>query len=206
MTSAPLRLLGLALITLFITGCGTTPPTRFYALTAEAPMADTQQDVSLNQPPSHKIIVGIGPIEVAPYLERNQIVTRSNGTRLNVIEFDRWAASIEDNIAGVLAINLSRQLPQTQPMVRPWPDAKAEYHVMVKFLQFDADEAGNVQLQASWGIQLRSTQDMPVIRDARIALPSIGADYAAITQNMSNALTGLSTQIATALRQQLTKN
>lgn len=195
MRRRPLRFIGLAAIALLIAGCGTTPPTRFYALSPEIPaVADAQMA-------QQKVIVGIGPIEVAPYLERNQIVTRTGPTRLKVEEFDRWAASIESNIADVLAINLSRLMPDTRPIVRPWPEVDAEYKVLIKFLRFDSDAAGNVQIQASWGIQLRSTQSMALIRDANIFQPSIGEDYTAITENMSTALATLSTQIAAALKE-----
>jgi len=191
----PLRLIGLAAIVLTIAGCGTTPPTRFYTLSPEIPVPANTQQVQ------QKVIIGIGPIEVAPYLERNQIVTRTGPTRLEVKEFDRWAASIESNIEDVLAINLSRLLPDTRPIVRPWPDADAQYTILIKFLRFDSDAAGNVQIQASWGIQSQSTQSMALIRDADIFQPSVGTDYTAITENMSTALATLSTQIAAELEQ-----
>lgn len=178
--------------TMLLAACGTTPPTRFYTLSAEA-----QQQTAADK--TRSVVVGIGPIEVAPYLERNQIVTRTGQTRLNLTEFDRWAEPIENNIANVLAVNLSRLLPTTQPIVRPWADAGAEYHVLVKILRFDSNPGGDVQLNVSWGIQQSSTHSMPVIREANISQPSAGEDYEAITKNMSVALAVLSEEIASEL-------
>ena len=177
---------------LLLAACGTTPPTRFYTLSAEAP-----QKSGAGQ--TRSVVVGIGPIEVAPYLERNQIVTRTGQTRLNLTEYDRWAEPIENNIGNVLAINLARLLPTTQPIVRPWSEAGAEYHVLLKVQRFDSDAEGNIQLNASWGIQLRSARSMPVIRDASITQPSAGKDYESITKNMSAALATLSEEIAAEL-------
>lgn len=178
--------------TMLLAACGTTPPTRFYTLSAEAPLYAGESK-------SRDVVIGIGPTEVAPYLERSQIVTRSGQTRLKLTEFDRWAEPVENNIANVLAVNLSRLLPTAQPIVRPWSDAGAEYHVLLKVQRFDSDPEGNVQLNASWGIQLSSAHTMPLIRDAAISQPSAGTDYEAITKNMSTALATLSEEIAVEL-------
>jgi len=180
-------------VMVMLSACATTPPTKFYTLSAQVSEPDEAAENI------QKVIVGVGPVEVAPYLERNQIVTRTGQTRLTLTEFDHWAAPIEDNVANVLAINLSRLLPATQPIVRPWAGAEVKYHVLVKILRFDADASGKVQLDASWGIQLNREQSIPVIRDVTIVQPSSSEDYEAITRNMSLALARLSEQIAKEL-------
>ena len=189
--------LGLICLALLLTACGTTPPTNFFALSAEIP--DTRP-ASLSD---DRMVIGVGPIEVSPYLERTQIVTRSDQTRLELTETNRWAEPIETNISRVIATNLSRLLPDTQPIVRPWADAGVEYHVLVKFMRFDSDLAGNVQLHANWGIQLDSSRSMPVIREAKISQASSGESYAEITRTMSAALATLSEQIAAELGEML---
>ena len=188
---------GLACLALVLSACGTTPPTNFYALSAEIP------ELSLADQKQNRTVIGIGPIEVSPYLERTQIVTRSDQTRLELTETNRWAEPIETNISRVIATNLSRLLPNTQPIVRPWADAGVEYHVLVKFVRFDSDLAGNVQLHANWGIQLESSRSMPVIREAKISQPGSGESYAEITRTMSSALAKLSEEIAAELNNML---
>lgn len=189
------RLKSIALLTsiLLLTACGTTPPTSFYTLSAEIPQGIPPASAT------NRVVVGIGPVEVADYLDRNQIVTRSGQTRLNLTEVDHWAGPIEGNIANILAINLSRLLPDTHPIARPWPDADAEYHVLLKITRFDSDPGGTVQLSASWGIQLERTHDLVVIRDTNITQPTAGIDYDEITQTMSHALATLSEEIALEL-------
>jgi len=144
-------------------------------------------------------VVGIGPVEVAPYLERSQIVRRTGRTRLQLAEYDRWAEPIENNIASVLSDNLARLMPTIQPIVRPWSEAGAEYHVLVKVLRFDSDADGRVVLNVDWGIQQDGSHSMPVVRRTRIEQMSEGSDYDSITRAMSAALTVLSEAIAVEL-------
>jgi len=183
----------LAIITaVLLTACGTTPPTTFYTLSAEAQGEAGARD-------ARAIVVGIGPVEVAPYLERSQIVRRTGRTRLQLAEYDRWAEPIENNIASVLSDNLARLMPTIQPIVRPWSEAGAEYHVLVKVLRFDSDADGRVVLNVDWGIQQDGSHSMPVVRRTRIEQMSEGSDYDSITRAMSAALTVLSEAIAVEL-------
>jgi uncharacterized lipoprotein YmbA len=193
MNGKRLRAIMLMAAALLLTACGTTSPTSFYTLSAEVPRSTLPANTN------NRVIVGIGPVEVADYLDRNQIVTRSGQTRLNLTDYDHWAEPIDSNIASILATNLSHLLPNTHPIARPWPDADAEYHVLVKITRFDAEPTGKVQLNASWAIQLERTHDIVVIRDAIITQPSAGQDYDAITQSMSLALATLSEEIALKL-------
>ena len=197
MTTRQLLHIGLACLAMLLAACGTTPPTNFFTLSAESP------ELTREKPRDNRIVVGVGPIEVSPYLERTQIVTRSDQTRLELTETNRWAEPIETNISRVIATNLSRLLPNTQPIVRPWADAGVEYHVLVKLMRFDSDLVGNVQLHANWGIQLDSSRSMPVIREASITQTSTGESYAEITRTMSAALAALSEEIAAELNKML---
>lgn len=189
-----LKITFLVLSTLLIAACATTPPTHFYTLSAEAP--ETPSDIA----PDQRRIIGVGPIAVSPYLERNQIVKRTSATRLDVNDINHWAEPIETNISRIIATNLGRLMPDTQPIVRPWADADVEHHVLVNVTRFDADPAGNVLLEADWGIRLESRQRMPLIRHASITQATLGEDYAAITHAMSLALARLSEQIALELK------
>ena len=68
-------------------GCGSTQPARFYALSSmkEAKMAPGAK-TGLSG-----VAVGIGPIRIADYLDRPDIVTRDTGNRLKLAEFELWA-------------------------------------------------------------------------------------------------------------------
>lgn len=74
----------LALLAVLLTACGRSAPTHFYLLDSGQPplTADALPAISL----------GIAPVSVPDYLDRNGLVRRSDGqARLEVSELDIWA-------------------------------------------------------------------------------------------------------------------
>lgn len=192
MQSKHYRHLAALMLAVMVGACASTPPTRFYALSAE--------DAQVSGTTDSRVIIGVGPIEVAPYLERGQIVTRGPGNRLELADFDQWAEPIETSIARVVAANLDALVPGIQAIVRPWPDTEPAYTVMIKFSRFDTDASGEAGLDADWGIVDEGQKRMAVVRDARIRRPGGGADYNAVAGSLSEALAELSREIASELK------
>ena len=50
--------------------------------------------------------IGVGPVSLAAYLDRPNLVFREGSNRFAVAESHRWAGDLEDNISSVLAANL----------------------------------------------------------------------------------------------------
>jgi uncharacterized protein len=73
-----------------LTGCASTPPSRFYTLSAMPKVlpvnlpADLPGDFSL----------GVGPVNIPQYLDREQIVTRVGENELVLAEFDRLGGDL----------------------------------------------------------------------------------------------------------------
>ncbi len=195
MISKSLSLIPIVLFAALLSACGTTAPTSFYTLSPQS-AANTAAN-----PQSNRCIIDIGPVEIAPYLDRNQIVTRSSATRLSLTDIDHWAAPLDDTIANVLAVNLARLLPGTQPIVQSWPDANIQYKLLIKVLQFDSNASGDVHFKANWAIQAGRELDLKQVYYADIEQAGIGTSYELITQNMSTALATFSTQVASELQQ-----
>src|SRR5215475_5950329 len=88
-----------------LSGCTSSPPTRFYVVPSLAG-AETA-------PPAapRDLTLGVGPVTLPPYLDRLQIVTRASRARLVLGEFDQWAASLQDSVPRVLAEDLSLLIP-----------------------------------------------------------------------------------------------
>src|SRR3954471_156925 len=86
-------------------GCLTEPrpdPSRFFALTSLPRTGPrTNEDSSLANAP----FLGIGPIKIPGYLDREQLVTRISQNRFAIAENDRWAEPLEENFARVLSEN-----------------------------------------------------------------------------------------------------
>jgi uncharacterized lipoprotein YmbA len=187
-----LALLGVCLLGL--SGCASSPPTRFYVLPsltdAETPPPAAPRDLT----------IGVGPVTLPPYLDRLQIVTRASRARLVLGEFDQWAASLQDSVPRVLAENLSLLIPTDRVLLHPWSrTTEPNYRVTVDVTQFDAGPSGEVVLAARWRILSANEKEL-VIRKARFtAVARLQHDYEATVLAMGHTLDALSQDIAAAL-------
>ena len=127
-------------------GCASSPMARFYTLT---PLV--HQEVKQTSPAGKPVSVSIAPVEVPDYLERPQIMTRDGQNELRLAEFDRWAGSLSDNIAAVLAENLALLLGTDRVFVNPSMRTElADYFVAVRILRLDCKPGDQVLLKAQW--------------------------------------------------------
>jgi uncharacterized lipoprotein YmbA len=144
----------LLLIGFLLSGCGSfsprPDPSRFFTLTAIAQPAAPAAKESSNP---GGISLGIGPITLPSYLDRQEIVTRVSPNRMDLSEYDRWAEPLETNFNRVLGQNLSVLLPINRLVFFPWESTKSPaYQVEVEVLRFEANAAGDVQLSARWAV------------------------------------------------------
>lgn len=140
-------LLTCSVVLLVFGGCFSTSPTRFYVL---PPLTDTASPPAAVE---RDVTIGVGPVTMHPYLDRRQIVTRASQAKLTLAEFDQWAAPLQDNVAHVLAENLSLLIPTERIWTAPWPrTAAVDYQVLVEVTRFDGTTGGEVVLAARWSL------------------------------------------------------
>jgi uncharacterized lipoprotein YmbA len=143
------RLFFLAAVTLLLAGCASSPSARFYTLT---PLKQEDAKPSSSETAT-SVSVRIAPVEIPDYLDRPQIATRGGSNELRLAEFDRWAGSLSENIAAVLAENLSTLLGSDRVSVYPRMGAeKADYSVVMRVLRLDCVPGDRVLLKAQWTI------------------------------------------------------
>jgi uncharacterized lipoprotein YmbA len=187
------RRAGLVVVTaLLAAGClGGTAPTRFYVL------APVDGPAVAGGPP---LTVGIGPVAVAGYLDRPQIVTRPAADKIDLGEFDQWGEPLRDGISRVLAEDLSRQLPAAKISVFPWRGVDGvRYQVLVDVTRFDGPAAGDTSLEARWRILDALTTKELAAKTSRLTEPAGGSGYTMTVSAMSRALAALSRDIAQTL-------
>lgn len=148
---ASLASLTLALLVgLTAAGCGLlraplTQPTRFYVLDSTVDAGDI--------PPGRRLVIGIGPISVPPYVERPEMVTRVAPNQLAFDEFHRWSEPLKDNVVRVFAADLDRLIGFERVVPYPWyRNTPLDYTVSVALLRFEPQGDGTVVLDARWGI------------------------------------------------------
>src|SRR4051794_19285364 len=90
-----------------LAGCMTTRPSRFYTLTP-ASVAAASADTAGN--PGRGAPLGLGPLDMPPYLDRPGMVPRQGDYKAKMEEFDRWPEPLQGMLSPVLADRLGKAL------------------------------------------------------------------------------------------------
>ena len=193
----------LAALLILLSGCRSSLPTRFYVLRSwPDSMSVKEWQASTGE---RCVSIGVGPVKVADYLERSQIVTRATPSEVKLADFDRWAEPLAQNIPRVLADNLSALLCTKMVLVFPWRGAiPIDYQIEVEILRLDGNLGGNVTLEAQWmAFGPKDLRKLVAIKRSTFREPLDGQDYQALVSAESRAIAKLSQEIARTLRDQM---
>jgi len=142
----------------------------------------------------------IGPVDVALYLKRPQLVTRPTASELRVDEFRHWAEPMPDAIARVIQENLSALTGIERIYTYPSRHAAvADLRVLLDVTRFEADGTGDVTLHAGWRVIRPGTQHILTESRSMIVQPSVGTAPSNVVEAMSIALATLTRSIGDAL-------
>lgn len=180
----------------WLTGCATTDPPRFYQLRG-AESVDMSPSTGA---PQDRVVVGIGPVAVPLYVDRSQLVIRRSPHELELLELDEWAEPLSINISRVLIENLSRFIPGTRVTFLPWDQGSGmEYHIRIEVTRFDLEESGTTILEARWIITGADPQHILTIRRSRFKENGSPDEVSSMVAAMSRNLEALSREVAMAL-------
>ena len=190
----PLRNLGLVM--LILAGCAGSPSARFYQLN---PLPSATSDTG-GASTQRRLAIAIGPVRIPDYLDRPQIVTRAGGNELNFSEFNRWAGSLESDVARVLTENVSILLPPDRFSVVLWTPylesrLPASYRVEVLVERFEGTPGESLMLKAQWEVFAHDRSSL-LKRESLIGERINGGGYDALVAAMSSALERLSRDIS----------
>ena len=203
MTNCLLRQSTMVVLTAWFTvlvGCGSSSPTRFYVLHSWTDSLNMKELQPSNR--EHCVSIGVGPVTVADYLDRPQIVTRVTPNEVKLAEFDQWAEPLGQNISRVLANNLSTLLCTKTVVVFPWRGAvPVDYQIEVEILRLDGNLGGNATLEAQWmAFGPREMKKLLASKKLGFTEPARGHDYQALVLAQSRNLEALSRDIAEAIK------
>jgi len=171
------------------TGCGTSPPSRFYALAAtSAPTSATSS-----------LVVAVGPVTVPSVVDRPEIVVQTGPNEVRIDDFNRWASPLQDNLTRALADNLSADLGTPRVIRFPQPIAiEPDYRVVVEVRTFQSEPGVAATLDAIWTV--RRTKDGKT-QTGRTAVrePVAEKGYDALAAAHSRAVARASRDIADAI-------
>ena len=182
-----------------LAGCrSSAPPVKFYTLNAVNAEAQNASPVDS----SRKIVVGVGPVQLPPVLDRPQIVTRTGPNTIALNEFNRWAGPLQADFTRVLAENIAARLSIDEVAVYPWEvDFTPDYRIALEVRHFEGQWGKNVLLDVTWTITGRSGQNTLALKKSVITEPLPAEDYEALVAAESLAIAQLSREIAQQIRQ-----
>ncbi len=191
------KILFACLTVLFLSACGTTKPSTFYALDSGAIPADEPEQANAG-----KVKIGIEPVIIPNYLNRPQIVIRDDdGVTLKISEFNRWGEQIGDVFPRVLADSMN--------VTFGYPAAKQinvnrdlfPYRLQVEVSRFDASFGKDAVLNAWW--TLTSRDGKTVYRSRSVLTHPVGNTYADAAEAERTLIVRLGGIIGNAVRKKI---
>jgi uncharacterized protein len=181
-------------------GCLSMEPSpdqsKFFALTSLRRSGETTQ----NADETNALTVGIAPIKIPGYLDREQFVRRISQNRFAIAENDRWAEPLDENFASVLSQDLSILLQTDRIVTFPWERSQQpKYQVQVELLRFEPNAEQIVELWARWSI-IDSAKKTITVKESYLSRPTKDSSTEASVVSMSDTVSELSKEIATAIR------
>jgi uncharacterized lipoprotein YmbA len=183
------RLILIASFTAQTVGCATTPA-RFYSLNSTATATGT---------PAERATVMVGPVSIPASVDQPEFVVQVAPNRVDVDEFNRWDAPLNDAIARVVAGDLAVQLGSPNVTTAQLANFNPSYWVTIDVRRFESVRGEAATVDAVWvvrrtaGKQTRSGRTV-----AREAVQGDGFD--ALAAAHSRALATVSGDIAGAIR------
>ena len=123
-------------------GCSIAPPATFYQL---------QQSTTEAASRDNNITVLLGPLRVADYLQRENVLQREADGSLSLSQQARWAGSLQDDIGQLLLRQVSAQLGSSR--IALYPDRvgiEAQAQVVLSISRLDSGVQQPAVLEAQW--------------------------------------------------------
>lgn len=145
-------------------------------------------------------IVVMGPVSMADYLDRPQLVSRQGPNTVDVAAYDQWAGPLDDMLPRVLSENLAARLPRDRVIEFSQLRGQGfQQRVTVDVSRFDVDEGGQATLVASWRVFAPGDTSALLARDAMLHATAAGAGQDARVAALSETLGLLADDIAQGL-------
>jgi uncharacterized lipoprotein YmbA len=172
-----------------LAGCGIGSKS-FYVLTADGPA-----------PSGGGPGIGVGPVTLAEYIDRPNLVIAESPNQLSVAEDHRWAGDLSASITRVTAANLGRQLDTGNVRTYPWRnDGEISYQVTLDIRQLHAGGDGFAVIEAGWRAYSLPERKLKASRTFVGREPLETDGYPALVAAQSKLLSRLAADIAAGLR------
>ncbi len=175
--------------TALLLGSCSQPSQHFYVLTASGPV-----------PSGGGVGIGVGPVTIAEYLDRVNLVVSESPNQLGVAESHRWAGDLTSLITRVLAANLGRELSTGNVRAYPWQnDSEVRYQVTLDIRQLHSQSDGQAVIEAGWRAYSFPDRRLKASKTFTASEPLEADGYNASVAAQSRLLERLAKHIASSL-------
>ena len=171
-----------------VTGCTSASP-KFYSLSSTS--------TPIGIAPANLAVL-VGPISIPAGVDRPEFVIQDGTNKVDIEEFNRWSAPLNDSIAKVVAGDLSALLGTPDVATAPLANFNAAYRVTIDVQRFDSIRGQGAMLDAVWVVRKANgaTQTGRTVAHETVQ----GDSFDALAAAHSRALARMSADIATAIR------
>jgi uncharacterized lipoprotein YmbA len=180
----------LALSLLF--GCQSSPTKQYFVLTAipsqiEAGSTRLDRDI------------GIGPVEIAEYLNFTQVVYQREDGSLQRFTNSYWAEPLDQGISRVIRLNLSQGDRSRNLILFPWrADNRPQYSIKIKIISLNRDGV-NASIKTNWEL-IDIPSNRHIERQHFAATTEAGSTAAELVKAYSYLLAQLAQEIDKSLQ------
>ena len=153
-------------------------------------------------------VVGVRAVDLAAYLRTRSFAIRSHANEVAFLDFARWGEPLDQGIARVLVGNLQScgnvARISTQPFLA---DEQRDFEIGVRVTACEGTADGDVRFTATWRIMVPGGSGATVADGSYTAsgLHCDGHDHGQLAAKLSEALAGLSRDLAAALPRESAK-
>jgi uncharacterized lipoprotein YmbA len=189
MTRRIAQLISIAFIAMAAAGCSTAP-SRFYSLNSTSTADGT---------PATSAKVMVGPVTIPAAVDQPEFVVQVSANRVDVDEFNRWVAPLNDAISRAVAGDLVVLLGSPDVATSQLANFTPDYRVTIDVQQFQSIQGDSAIIQAVWTV--RKTADGETRSGRSNVRETVqGQGFDALAAAHSQAIAKISADIAGAIR------
>lgn len=201
---APLSALGLLLAGLgLFASCSIPLPsaqpdlTRYYLLTSSSARPEAKAEAA-----PKRWVIGVRNVEVPAYLRTKSFAIRSHTNEVAFLDSVRWGEPLDQGVERVLVENLQALPNVARTSMQPFRvEEQRDFDILVQVSACEGTADGAVQFSASWRI-VTSTAAATTVAEGNTNAAGLrwdGHDYGQLAAKLSEALAGLTHDLAAAL-------
>lgn len=176
-----------------LAGCSSAP-VQYYTLTAPSPAPAAPA-----AGPRAAFLIEVLPVGMPEMLDRPQMVVRQGDAGIAVLDRQRWASPLSDELQAALSAQLASQLGAPDVSGLPRPPGAAVWRIKMEVRRLDAWPGRQLLLDGDWSASLASETPVRLTCSSRIAQDA-PADYAGLAEAHQAAVRQLARQIAAAVQ------